>query len=93
MRFLGTQMPHAGILDVIEEHDAPCVGISATMLFSQPKVRMLVDEIRQRHDGNVRIILGGAAFRHSPAAAQEIGADGWAGDLQTAIDAFCDPAD
>jgi MerR family transcriptional regulator, light-induced transcriptional regulator len=93
VRFLGTQMPHAGILDVIEEHEAACVGISATMLFSLPKVRILVDEVRQRHGDELRIIVGGAAFRHSPAAAREIGADGWAGDLQAAIEAFCDPED
>jgi len=91
VRFLGTQMPHAGVLDIIAEHEAACVGISATMLFSLPKVRTLVDEIRQRHGRQLRIIVGGAAFRHVPAAAEEIGADGWAGDLQGAINTFCDP--
>ncbi len=47
VRFLGTNMPHEGILKVVQEHKADVVGISATMLFNLPKVRRLVAEIRQ----------------------------------------------
>src|SRR6185503_16352030 len=56
VRFLGTNAPHATILQVIEQHGAALVGISATMLFNVPKVANLVSEIRTRLPGGVRIV-------------------------------------
>jgi len=90
VRFLGTNMPHAGILRVIEEQRPDAVGISTTMLFNLPKVRDLITTIRalpgpQPH----RIVVGGAAFRAAPAAFREIGADACGLDLEQAIGIFC----
>ena len=81
--FLGTNMPHSGILDTIAEQQADLVGISATMLFNVPRVRQLIADIRSRFpERPPHILVGGAAFKAAPALWQEIGADGHAADLR-----------
>jgi MerR family transcriptional regulator, light-induced transcriptional regulator len=82
VRFLGTNAPHATILQVMEHQNATLVGISATMLFNVPKVAALVSAIRTRFPDRVRILLGGSAFRFSPGLYREIGADAFASDLR-----------
>ena len=88
VRFLGTNMPHAGILKVLEEHAPAAIGISATMLFNVPSVRQLVSDIRRRGSGAPRVVLGGAAFRTARELPAEIGADGFAPDVRDAIQVF-----
>ena len=86
VRFLGTNMPHQGILKAVEEHRADVVGISATMLFSIPKVIQLIEQLRENFDsGKQKIIVGGACFRQVPHLYREIGADGYAADLKTLL--------
>jgi len=87
VKFLGTNMPHAGILKAVEDHAAVMLGVSVTMLFCLPRVRQLVADVRRqpRHQG-MPVIVGGGAFRNAPDLAKEIGADGYAPNLQTAID-------
>jgi len=86
VRFLGTQMPHQGILDAIEEHRAGLLGISATMLFNVPQVTRLLAAVRQRFgDRSPKILLGGAAFRDAPALWEDMGADGYGRDLRDVI--------
>lgn len=83
VKFLGTNVPQAGVLEVIAEHRADVVGISATMLFSIPNVVKLLNAIRKKFGPNgPKIILGGGAFRHAPHLANELGADGFAHDLR-----------
>lgn len=93
VRFLGTNMPHAGVLKVVEEHQANAVGISAATLLSLPKVRGLVSDMREKLKGRCpRIVVGGGAFRSAPVLAAEIGADACGADLRTAPTLFADPS-
>lgn len=86
VRFLGTNMPHQGILKAVEEHRADVVGISATMLFNLPKVIQIIDQLREKFGtGSLKIIIGGASFRQVPQMYSEIGADGYAPDLKATI--------
>ena len=86
VRFLGTNMPHQGILKAVEEHRADVVGISATMLFNLPKVIQIIDQLRVKFGADdLKIIVGGASFRQVPQMYSEIGADGYAPDLKTTI--------
>ena len=83
VRFLGTNLPHAGILRVIEEHRTDMVGISVTVLSNIPQLISLVEAI----DGafgreHVRIIVGGGAFRTKPYLWKEVGAHGFARDAR-----------
>jgi methanogenic corrinoid protein MtbC1 len=83
VRFLGSNMPHSGILNVVNEFQPELVGISATMLFNVPQVRTLVREIRDRFPTDPpRIVVGGAAFKTAPKLYKEIGADAFASNLQ-----------
>jgi len=85
VRFLGTNMPHDGILSAIAEHQPTVLGISATMIFNVPKVRRLIEDVRQKFAERApRIILGGAAFRAAPALSAELGVSGFAPDLRSA---------
>lgn len=80
--FLGSNLPHSGILRKIEEHEAAAICISVTMPFNLPQARKLVSAIRGRFGSNVRILLGGQAFRHAPDFYREAGADGQAADAR-----------
>lgn len=85
VRFLGTQLPHGGVLQAIEEHQPRLVGISATVLLSLPAVADLIRAIRERFGSRVFVVVGGAAFRASPGIWRELGADGVGQDLRDAV--------
>jgi methanogenic corrinoid protein MtbC1 len=85
VRFLGTNTPPAGVLQVIEEHRADVLGISATMLFNLPAVRRLIAEARAVPGRNLRVILGGGAFRSTPGLHEKLGASGIALDVRAAL--------
>lgn len=85
VRFLGTNAPAAGVLQAVEEHQAEVLGISATMLFNIPNVRRLIAQVRALPGRNLRIILGGCAFRSAPDLYRELGAAGVALDVRAAL--------
>lgn len=89
VRFLGTDLPQAGILRVIEEQRPDVVGISATMLFNLLRVRDLIEAVRAQSIPQPRIIVGGAAFRTAAGAWREVGADACGLDLEQAIELLC----
>lgn len=85
VRFLGINVPEAAAVKAVRDHQADLVGISATMLFNVPRVQSLIAAVRGADlDPAPRILVGGAAFRARPGLAQELGADGLAGDLNEA---------
>jgi methanogenic corrinoid protein MtbC1 len=86
VRFLDANVPHAGILRVIEDHRANVAGISVTMLSNIPQLIRLIESIEQKFgNGNVRIIVGGAGLCSSSELWREIGADGFAADARHAL--------
>lgn len=85
VRFLGTQLPHTGILEAVEDHRPRLVGISATVLFNLSAVADLIPDIRRASGPDTFVVVGGGAFRTSPEAWKNIGADGYAGDLREAV--------
>lgn len=85
VRFLGTHMPHEGILSALESHKADALGLSATMLFNVAPLARLVRAARERFPARrLLIVVGGGAFRNAPDLWREAGADGWASDLREA---------
>jgi len=89
VRFLGTNMPHEGILQAIEEHAPTMLGISATMLFNVPSVARLVEDVHKKFaQARPRIVLGGAVFRTRVDLWKEMGADDFAPDLAGAVSAL-----
>lgn len=93
VHFLGTNLPHQGILQMVREHQPDWVGISATTLLSLPQVSRLIGEIRAAFpDSAPRIVVGGSVFRHSPDAWREVGADAVGTNLEEAIALLCGDA-
>ncbi len=85
VRFLGSNTPAPAVLQAVEEHRADVLGISATMLFNLPNVRRLIARARAISGQNLKVILGGSAFRGAPELYQEMGAAGVALDVRQAL--------
>jgi methanogenic corrinoid protein MtbC1 len=85
VRFLGCNVPIGGALEAIDEHKADLLGISSTMPFHVSSVASLIDSVRAKGARRIRILLGGGAFRSAPLLYKEIGADGYADDLRSAV--------
>jgi methanogenic corrinoid protein MtbC1 len=83
MRFLGTNVPHSGIVASATAHEAAVVGISATMLVNLPRVADIVRDLKALPKPPV-IVVGGAAFQAAPRAWRETGADLFAADARLA---------
>jgi methanogenic corrinoid protein MtbC1 len=84
VRFLGTNVPLRDLLDEVTRVRPIVVGLSATMLFNVPNVIAAVQSLKATVDTPPYVIVGGAAFQHSPGLAQEIGADGFGLSLTAA---------
>ena len=86
VRFLGTNMPHDGIMEAAGEMKAELVAVSAMMLFNIEPLSRLVESVRGIQRGGVspRILVGGGAFRGLPALWREVGADASAIDVRGA---------
>ena len=84
VRFLGTQLPHRDILTAVDEHEAHVVGISVALVSHLDAAGELIEALRARRGNDVRIIVGGAAFRFDDNAWRDLGADGVARDLREA---------
>lgn len=87
VKFLGTELPHSGVIEAVEEHDARVVGISVTVLSNLPAVCDLVDELRAAFGERIAILVGGSAFRADPEIWHETGADAFGRDLHEAVEA------
>lgn len=85
VHFLGTNVPHDGIVDAAAEMKADVVGISATMIFNVDPVARLVESVRGMKGRSApHILVGGGAFRNAPNLWKDVGADGSARDVRGA---------
>jgi len=85
VEFLGTDAPHSGVVGAVLAQQSDLLCISATMLFSVPNVVRLIRDLRSRLP-KLRVLIGGAAFCAKPDLWKDIGADGFAPNLNTAIE-------
>jgi methanogenic corrinoid protein MtbC1 len=83
-RFLGTNMPIDGIVKAVQEYQPAVLGISTMMLFNLPRVTETIQACRAAASHDLRVIVGGGAYRDSPMLYREIGADAYASDLKAA---------
>jgi len=84
VRFLGSNMPHSGILDALKQENASVLCISTTILTNLPKAVELIQAVRSSLP-TVRIVVGGAAFKSAGELCKELGADAFAPDLVGAL--------
>ena len=74
VRFLGTGMPHAAIVDAVSEAEAAVLAVSVTLVANIPKARELIASVRAAAEP-LRILVGGSAFPQGSEAWRAIGAD------------------
>ena len=82
---LGVNVAPAAFLQAVEEHKPDLVGLSALLTTTMPAMRDTVEAIRKAGHTTVKILVGGAPVTLD--YAREIGADGFASDAASAVDA------
>jgi 5-methyltetrahydrofolate--homocysteine methyltransferase len=81
---LGTDVPAARFVDAAVEAGARVVGLSALLTTTMPRMAEVVALVRERGlAGRLKVIVGGAPV--TQAFADEIGADGWGFDAESAV--------
>ena len=81
---LGTDVPAARFLEVAESSGARVIGLSALLTTTMPRMAEVVTLVRESGlSGQVKVIVGGAPV--TQAFADEIGADGWGFDADSAV--------
>lgn len=81
---LGVNVPPAKFVEAIRENNAMLVGLSALLTTTMPAMRETIKAIRAA-GLNPKILIGGAPITNE--YAKEIGADGYASDAGSAVDA------
>jgi len=84
--YLGANMPKAGLLEYLQVNKPYFLGLSVVMPFHLAAVREIIEAIRSDAGlYGVRIMVGGAAFRHCEDLWRQVGADAFAVDGHAAI--------
>ncbi|HEX6065945.1 MAG TPA: cobalamin-dependent protein, partial [Longimicrobiales bacterium] len=86
--FLGSQLPMKDVLSFVNQHRPEALALSVTMLFNVSRAAQLIDDVRRYHDGRIRVVVGGSAFRARRELWRDIGADGSAHDLRSGLALF-----
>lgn len=81
---IGIDVPSKTFLETIQKENPDIVGMSALLTTTMSYMRDVVETIKSAHlNTNVKIIIGGAPV--TQAFADEIGADGYAPDAESAV--------
>ncbi len=81
---LGTDVPATRFLEAAESSGARVIGLSALLTTTMPRMAEVVALLRERGlSGRVKVVVGGAPV--TQAFADEIGADGWGFDAESAV--------
>jgi 5-methyltetrahydrofolate--homocysteine methyltransferase len=81
---LGHDVPAERFVDAAEARGASVIGLSSLLTTTMPVMKDVVDLVRARGLGRVRVIVGGAPV--SEAWARDIGADAYGYDAANAVD-------
>ena len=79
---LGKDVPAKTIVDAIQEHGAPLVGLSALMTTTMTRMEDTISLLAERNI-NCKVMVGGAVVTED--FARRIGADGYSGDAVEAV--------
>ncbi len=84
---LGVDQKVENFVNAARQHRAHIVGMSALLTTTMPYMKVVIDAFSQEQDlQHVKVCVGGAPV--SQMYADEIGADGYAGDASSAVDLF-----
>ncbi len=85
--YLGANTPTMDMVELLKKQKPFFVAISVATLFNLDNVRQAISIIRQDQETSaIKILVGGLAFSGMPELWQEIGADGYAGDAESAVE-------
>ena len=85
IRFLGTNMPARDIIQTVEDRKPTVLGISTTMVYNLPSVATLIEACKALPGcEDLRVIVGGGAYRRNTTLYREVGADAYAPNLLNA---------
>jgi 5-methyltetrahydrofolate--homocysteine methyltransferase len=88
---LGTDVEPQAFVDAVREHQPTLVGMSALLTTTMVQMKSTLEALEEAGvRGSVKIMIGGAPV--TQAFAQEIGADAYAPDAASAVDAARDLA-
>jgi len=81
---VGEDIPTEAFVKNVVEHEPDILGLSSLLTTTMPMQKEVIDAIRTAGFGDkVRVMIGGAPTTKE--WADEIGADGWAGDAVSAV--------
>lgn len=84
--YLGANVPARSIVQMLTEHRADVLAVSATMTFHVRAVKELIDAVRASEDcATTKILVGGYPFNVAPELWRRVGADAGARDASEAI--------
>jgi len=87
--YLGANMPVEGIVDTLINCEARILGLSATMTFNLNGIKKIIEAVRSSRDcRDVKIIVGGYAFKDDKMLWKKIGGDLFAEDSEDAVSAI-----
>lgn len=85
--YLGASTPHDAVASALVSQRADVLAISATLISQVADVEALIGSIRSSAaTQHIKILVGGAPFSVAPGLGAAVGADGTAGDAQSAVD-------
>ena len=84
--YLGANTPASGILAIIRQQKPFFIALSVATVFNLGYAREVIKMINEEQEtGDVKIMVGGLAFSGMPKLWQDIGADGYAVDAESAL--------
>ena len=84
--YLGSDVPVADIPKMISYFNADLLILSATLDVQLPQVKDTIQEIRQRCEKSIKVMVGGYAFDQAPDMAKTIGADAYTTSVIAAVE-------
>jgi methanogenic corrinoid protein MtbC1 len=84
--YLGANTPTGDLLKILKQHKPFVVALSVATVFNLDNARQIIQMINEdRETSNIKVMVGGLAFNGMPQLWQNIGADGYAADAQSAL--------
>lgn len=84
--YVGANTQDSELLDILKQQKPFVLALSVATIFNLQKVRSLLNRINiDPETVGIKTIVGGSAFSGMPLLWQEIGADGYAADVGSAI--------
>jgi methanogenic corrinoid protein MtbC1 len=82
--FLGADMPTADLAEAARTHDAKLIVLSATLTTQINTLAAVIESVRQAA-GSSKILVGGLALEGSQELWKQLGADGYAPDIDSVV--------